>query len=301
MKEKDSAPDGKRSRRRLRLVAAVALLALVAGRLALGSGAARTGELVVATGTTLYDTGLLDYLVPLFEEQSGLKVKVVAVGTGAALELGRKGDADVLLTHSPAAEEEFVAEGYGTGRYEVMYNDFVLIGPAADPVKLRGLPIVKAFRAIAKSRATFLSRGDRSGTHLRELALWRRAGLAPGSPWYVEAGTGMGNLLLMAGEKQGYALADRGTFLAFKHRLKLTILVSGDPALRNQYAVIPVNPKKFPRVNYQGAQAFAAWLTSPAAQDLIGRFGADRYGEPLFTPNARTRQPRRPGTPALRR
>jgi len=244
--------------------------------------------LILATTTSTQDSGLLDVLVPLFEKQTGYRVKTVAVGTGAALQMGRDGNADVLLVHAPAAEKEFMEAGWGKDRFLVMHNDFVIVGPGADPAGIRGSPTAaEAFRRIAAASATFISRGDASGTHQLELKLWDKAGIDPKrQAWYVESGQGMGATLTIASEKNAYTLTDRATYLAYRTSLKLEILVEGDPALLNVYHVITVNPEKWPKVNYEGALAFARFLIDPATQEIIGRFGVDRFGQPLFYPDA---------------
>jgi tungstate transport system substrate-binding protein len=251
---------------------------------ALGGAQGRAaGSLVLATTTSTQDTGLLDALTPRFEKQTGITVKVVAVGTGQALELGRRGDADLLLVHAPALEEAFVKQGYGINRRALMYNDFVIVGPARDPAHLKGMKrAADAFRAIARSRAPFASRGDNSGTHLKELEIWKAARIKPESPWHLSSGSGMAATLRLAGEKRAYTLSDRGTFLAQKKNLDLAILVEGNPALFNPYHVITVNPKRFPWVNYAAAQRFVRFLFEPATRDLIRTFGKDKFGQPLF-------------------
>lgn len=244
--------------------------------------------LILATTTSTQDSGLLDVLVPPFEKQTGYRVKTVAVGTGAALQMGRDGNADVLLVHAPAAEKEFMEAGWGKDRFLVMHNDFVIVGPGADPAGIRGSPTAaEAFRRIAAASSTFISRGDASGTHQLELKLWDKAGIDPKrQAWYVESGQGMGATLTIASEKNAYTLTDRATYLAYRTSLKLEILVEGDPALLNVYHVITVNPEKWPKVNYEGALAFARFLIDPATQEIIGRFGVDRFGQPLFYPDA---------------
>ncbi len=241
--------------------------------------------LILATTTSTENSGLLDYLLPPFEEKFHIKVKVLAVGSGAALRLGVNGDADVLLVHAPEAEEAFVRSGHGVNRRAVMYNDFVLVGPKEDPAGIRGgkeAPL--ALKRIAERRALFLSRGDDSGTHRKEKALWREAGIAPQGPWYLEVGQGMGAVLMMAQEKKAYTLSDRGTYLAFADKIDLTVLVEGDPRLRNPYSIIAVNPALHPEAYYIGAMQLIAWMTSPAGQKIIGRFTVK--GKPLFIPTA---------------
>jgi tungstate transport system substrate-binding protein len=248
--------------------------------------------LLLATTTSTQDSGLLDALLPLFHAGCACRVKVIAVGSGEALAMGRRGDADVLLVHSPEAEARFMAEGHGARRLAVMHNDFVLLGPAADPAGVRGAPSAsEAFRRIAARRALFVSRGDRSGTHARELALWKQAGLLPAGlaaagSWYKEAGVGMGDVLRLASERGAYTLSDRGTFLALRSGLALSVLYQGDAALLNPYHVIEVSPTQHPRINPADARAFADFLVSPATQAVISAFGRDRHGEPLFVGDA---------------
>lgn len=241
--------------------------------------------LTLATTTSTRDSGLLDVLVPMFEKEAGVPVKVVAVGSGQALELGRRGDADVLLTHSPAAEEKFIEEGHGVRRQLVMYNDFVLVGPMLDPAHVKGGgSITSAFTKIATSQSTFVSRGDDSGTHVKETQIWKQADFDPEGAWYIEAGSGMAETLRMASEKDAYTLSDRGTFLAHRERLQLQIVAQGDDSLRNQYAVIVVSPEKHPCSNAATAQRFTDFLLSSKAQRVIAEFGVETYGEALFTP-----------------
>lgn len=249
-------------------------------------------SLTLATTTSARDSGLLDALLPRFRAQSGIEVKVVAVGTGQALELGRRGDADVLLVHAPDAEKRFVEAGYGVGRRPLMHNDFVIVGPKEDPAGVAGeASAVAALRKIAQAQAPFVSRGDDSGTHKKEKKLWREAGLRPDGPWYLEAGTGMAATLRVANDKRAYTLTDRGTFLAHRDRLDLKILCEGDPRLRNFYSVMLVNPARHPHVKSEAAGRFIDFLRSPAIQKFIGQFGRERYGEPLFHPG----RPRRNG------
>lgn len=244
----------------------------------------------MATTTSFQDSGLLDILREDFEKRTGYRLRPTAVGTGAALAIGAKGDADVLFVHAPGAEREFMAGGNGERRALVMHNDFVILGPPNDPAGIRGGGAFDALRRIAAARANFISRGDRSGTHLLELDLWRGVAIAPAGTWYVEASTGMGNTLAITSEKRAYTLSDRGTYLARRSALDLAILVEKDPPLLNPYHVITVSPSKFPRVNAEGARAFAEYLVSADAQRLIGAFGIDRYGEPLFFPDAGKRE-----------
>ncbi len=256
------------------------------------SEAHATDRIILATTTSTYDSGLLDYILPKFEEESGLTVDVVAVGTGQALAMGASGDADVVLVHARAREDQFVADGNGTQRYDVMYNDFVIVGPEDDPAGIKGLEsAAEAFGRIAEAKATFVSRGDDSGTNIKELSIWEAAGLDTDEfdDWYIAAGQGMGAVLTMANELGAYTLSDRATYLARRadeesEALTLEILVEGDPLLFNPYGVIPVNPEKHPGVNAEGAQQFVDWLTSVETQELIASY--QRYGQTLFTPDS---------------
>jgi tungstate transport system substrate-binding protein len=245
-------------------------------------------ELLLVSTTSTQDSGLLDVLLPAFESQSGYHIRLIATGSGQALKIGEQGNADVILLHSPDAEKEFVANGFGIDRRPVMHNDFVIVGPSSDPSSLLSQPtLASAFEAIYSSASTFVSRGDESGTHIKELAIWENAGLDPQSQeWYIETGQGQGNTLTIASEKGGYALVDRGTFLAYKSNLDLDILFEGDPFLINVYHVITVNPEKWPNVNLEGAKAFEDFITSPEGQKIIGEFGLKEYGQPLFFPDA---------------
>lgn len=245
---------------------------------------------ILATTTSVQDSGLLDVLVPLFEERTGYLVKPVAVGTGAALAMAERGEADVVLVHAPDAEREFMAQGYGSERLLVMHNDFVIVGPPDDPAGIRGLrSAVDALRKIASVQAIWISRDDGSGTDQLEKRLWREAGLSPkGAPWYITSGQGMGATLTLADQKRGYTLSDRGTFLAYRGRVELDVLVEGDPMLLNLYHVITVNPARFPerQINVEGGRAFAQFLLSPEAQRVIAEFGREQFGQPLFVPDA---------------
>jgi tungstate transport system substrate-binding protein len=239
----------------------------------------------LATTTSVQDSGLLDVLLPLFRERTGVEVKAVAVGTGQALELGRRGDADVLLVHDPDAERRFMDAGHGALRREVMHNDFALVGPPDDPAGVKGQKsIAEAFARVAAREAPFVSRGDESGTHQKEKAIWRRAQVEPHGGWYVRAGAGMAQALRMADEKRAYTLTDRGTFLAQRKGLDLAVLSEGDALLVNTYSVILVNPEKHPHVRRDAAGRFAEFLLSPEGRQTIADFGKDRYGEPLFFP-----------------
>ena len=244
--------------------------------------------ITLATTTSTQDTGLLDHLIPLFREKSGIEVKVVAVGTGQALEIGRRGDADVILTHDPVGEAQFVADGFGTSRTEVMSNDFVLIGPVEDRAgAAKATSGSDGFKRVAEIKAVFVSRGDESGTHKKEKATWKAAGIVPSGDWYVQAGQVMGAVMRMADEKNGYALSDRGTYLSHRDRLHIKMLYSGDPTWINQYAVTPTNPNRHPHVKHNLAKQFAEFLLSEEAQQLIANFGRAKVGEPLFRANPR--------------
>lgn len=255
------------------------------------SSDSETSEIIVASTTSTSDSGLFDELLPAFQAAyPQYRVVVSAVGTGEALKLGEKCDADVVLVHSPEAEKKFVADGFGTDRREVMYNDFVIVGPKADSAGIAGgSDAVAAFSEVAASGSPFISRGDDSGTNKAELRLWEKAGLAkPSGAWYRSIGQGMGEALRVADETQGYTLADRGTWLAMKEKLPgLVIVVEGDKALFNQYGVIPVDSGRCPDINSAGAQAFADWLVSPEGQKVIGDFGKEKYGQALFVPDAK--------------
>jgi len=247
-------------------------------------------NLILATTTSTQDSGLLDVLVPMFEEQTGYTVQTVAVGTGAALAMGQEGNADVLLVHAPASELPLMEAGDAKDRMLIMHNDFVVVGPASDPAGIKGNAVaVDAFALIAGAEANFISRGDDSGTNKKELSIWTGAGADPNTDkpaWYVESGQGMGATLVIASEKQAYTLTDRATYLANKDNLDLEILVEGDAVLLNVYHVMTVNPEKWSGVNYDGALAFANFLTDPATQDVIREFGVDKFGQPLFFPDA---------------
>jgi len=244
-------------------------------------------ELILATTTSTRDSGLLDVLLPLFQEKTGYNVKMVAVGSGQALKMGEEGNADVLLVHSPAAEKTLMDNGFGKERLLVMHNDFIIVGPKDDPAKIKGsATAVEAFKKIADAKATFVSRADDSGTHKMELSLWKSAGIEPAGDWYLQSGQGMGETLRITTEKAGYTLSDRATYLAQSSTLQLEVLVEGDKALLNIYHVITVNPDKWPKVNDAGAKAFADFLVSPEIQKVIEAFGKDKYGQSLFFPDA---------------
>jgi len=265
------------------------LLSLAAG-LAWGLGLwvtavqAQTPSIVMASTTSTEQSGLFSHLLPAFKQATGIEIKVVALGTGQALDTGRRGDADVLFVHDQAAEEKFVAEGFGVKRYPVMYNDFVLVGPANDPAKVRGKDIVSALQKVTSMQANFVSRGDKSGTHAAELRYWKLAGLDNKGAGYKECGCGMGPALNIASSTGAYALTDRGTWLNFKNRQDLQVLVEGDNRLFNQYGVMVVHPAKHPHVKADLAQKFVDWVVSPAGQASIASYKID--GETLFFPNA---------------
>ncbi len=240
----------------------------------------------LATTTSTENSGLLGILIPPYEKLSGQKVHVIAVGTGKALRHAREGDVDVVLVHARDAEDELVEQGYGVNRRDVMYNDFVIVGPATNPAGIRGENAVSALTKIAGSKSVFVSRGDNSGTHKKEMKLWAGAGISPKGSWYREAGQGMGKVLQMAGELDAYTLTDRGTWLAFEQRIPLQILVQGDDHLFNPYGIIAVNPDRYPDINYLGAMGLIAWVTSPPGQQLIRDF--KMAGKQLFFPSAIT-------------
>jgi tungstate transport system substrate-binding protein len=268
--------------------AALVAAALVIGMALPASAAPAQKNLILATTTSTQDSGLLDVLNPLFEKKTGYFVKTISVGSGQAMAMGQKGEADVLLVHSPEAEEKFMAEGFGVDRLLVMHNDYIVLGPSADPAAIKGAKTSpEAFKKIAAAGALFLSRGDNSGTHSKEKGVWKAAGINPvGQKWYQETGLGMGQTLNVANEKNGYLLADRGTYLALKKNLSLNILKEGDPILLNIYHVIGVNPVKWSKVNTAGAKAFSDFMVSPEVQGIIKTFGVDKYGSPLFFPDA---------------
>src|SRR6266536_1727860 len=242
-----------------------------------------SATVILSTTTSTQDSGLLDVLVPLFEKRTGYTLKTLSVGTGQALALAAKGEADVALVHAPALEKKYTAEGKLLGRRLVMYNDFVIVGPPDDPAKIKGLPsAVDAMKRIGGSRSRFVSRGDKSGTNILELALWNRAGIQPAGAWYIESGQGMGATLGIADDRKAYTLTDRGTFLAFQKRVRLPILLESDRPLLNIYSVMEVNPSNGPRINVAGGKAFADFLLSPETQAVIKTFGVEKYGQPLF-------------------
>jgi len=244
-------------------------------------------ELILATTTSTQDSGLLDEWVPMFEEENPYSVKVIAVGSGAAMEMGYNGECDVMLVHSPAAEEEMVEEGAAINRKAVMHNDFIIVGPASDPAGIAdATSAVDAFTKIAESQSTFISRGDESGTHTKELKIWTEAGIEPQGEWYVESGKGMGDTLRIASEEEAYTLSDRATYLNLRDELELDILFEGDDILNNYYHVMEVNPDKWPDVNSEGAKAFSDFVISTEAQEFLETYGVEEFGMPLFYPDA---------------
>lgn len=246
-------------------------------------------NIILATTTSTQDSGLLDVLVPMFEEQTGYVVQTVAVGTGEALKMGEEGNADVLLVHAPSSEVALMDAGFGKDRMLVMHNDYIIVGPAADPAAIKGLGPKDAFLAIYNAGANFVSRGDDSGTHKKEVSFWTKAEKDPRTEkpeWFIETGQGMGASLTVASEKQAYILTDRATYLANKDNLELEILLEGNNAFLNVYHVITVNPEKWSAVNYDGAMAFAKFITDPATQAVIAEFGVEKFGQPLFIPDA---------------
>jgi len=248
---------------------------------------AQSTTVILSTTTSTQDSGLLDVLVPRFEKKTGLTVKTISVGTGQALALAARGEADVALVHAPSPERKYVEKGKMQNRRLVMYNDFVIIGPEDDPAKIKGVPkAVDALKRIAETQSHFVSRGDKSGTHLLELGLWKQAGVAPTGAWYIESGQGMGQTLGIANDRRAYTIADRGTWLAFQKRISLPILVEKDKPLLNIYSVMEVNPANGPRVNVAGGKAFADFMVAPDTQAVIKTFGVDKYGQPLFVPIA---------------
>ncbi len=246
-------------------------------------------SIVLATTTSTQDSGLLDYLLPKFENDTGIKVKVLAKGTGEAMEVAKRGDADALLVHAKEQELQFVKEGYGTERLEVMYNDFVIVGPKDDPAKLKEKTpkdAVAAFKLISSNKSPFISRGDKSGTNTKENSIWKEAGIVPSGAWYISAGKGMGAVLQMADEKKAYTLTDRATYLSMKDKLNLTVVTEKGSKLLNQYSLIRLNPKKN-KIKTDESNEFIKWMLSSKGQKLIGEYGKDKYGISLFVPNAK--------------
>jgi tungstate transport system substrate-binding protein len=271
-------------------MARILLILSLIGSLCMAANVAAETRIKCASTTSTQNSGLFDYLLPVFEKQTGIKVDVVAVGTGAAIEIGKRGDADVVLVHAKQQELQAVQEGAFVNRHDVMYNDFVVIGPANDPLKIKDMKSAPdAFKKIADQKTEFVSRGDKSGTHSKELALWKSAGIDPkGQKWYLEVGQGMEKTQRIANEKRAYTLTDRGTLLATKDKdkLEMVVVLEGDPVLFNQYGVMAVNPEKHKQVKYKEAMVFVDWLISPAGQKAIGDF-KDKHGNQLFTPNAK--------------
>ena len=244
------------------------------------------GSIILSTTTSTQDSGLLDYLLPKFEEETGIEVK----GTGKALQMGKDGEADILLVHAKESEEEFVQEGHGLERHDVMYNDFILVGPKDDPLKLKeNSPnnILEGLKSIAETQTKFVSRGDDSGTHKKELSIWKEAGIEPEGEWYISTGSGMADVLKIADEKGAYTITDRATYLSMRDNLELDVIIEGDKNLFNQYGIIPVNPEKNDKINAEGAKIFMDWILSEDTQKLIGEFGVEEFGMPLFVPNAK--------------
>ncbi len=279
--------------KRLRSLASVITVLLAVFSLLLSGCAPKNKDIILATTTSTQDTGLLDVLIPVFEQKTGYKVKTVAVGSGQALTMGKNGEADVLLVHAPSSETPLVDSGVAINRKLVMHNDFVLVGPSSDPAKVKGeKSAASAFAKIAGSGSLFISRGDNSGTNQKEMQIWAAAKIAPkpasgvAPAWYLETGSGMGATLTVASEKGAYTLTDRGTYLANKKNLSLDILVEGETSLLNIYHVMQVNQEKFPKVNAKGAKAFVDFMVSADTQKTIGEFGKDKYGSPLFFPDA---------------
>ncbi len=259
----------------------ISLLCFVGFNLSLQ--AQESKPIILATTTSVQDTGLLDVLVEAFQEKSGYMVKAVAVGTGQALQLGRQGEADIVWVHSPDDEKQFVEEGYGVNRTTFMHNDFVLLGPANDPAKVEDTGnIIDAFKKISEAKVLFISRGDKSGTHKKELKIWQEAGITPEKERYLETGQGMAQTVQVANEKQAYSLVDRSTYLSLQKSLNLIIVSQGDEMLRNNYSLILVNPKKFPKVNAKGAKAFFDFLLSKETRKIVEDFGKEKFGQQLF-------------------
>ena len=272
------------------------LILLVLASLLIGCGRTSTspstdvkGEIILTTTTSTENSGLLDAILGDFTEKTGIRVKVVAVGSGKALQMGMDGEADVLLVHAKELEEAFVADGHGLERFDVMYNDFIIIGPDSDPANLRdiGADVLGAFETIANSNNKFVSRGDDSGTHKQELSLWKKLNIVPKGDFYISAGRGMGDVVMMADELEAYTLTDRATYLNMIDKVESVILLEGDSLLFNQYGVIAVNPNKNDKINSEGANLFVEWILSESTQELIREFGVDTFGQSLFIPNAK--------------
>ena len=267
-----------------RLTLFIAIIALLYHAI---PSAAASRTVILATTTSTQDSGLLDLLVPLFEKESGFQVKTISVGSGQALKMGEKGEADVLLVHSPEAEKKFMAEGFGSSRRLVMHNDFIIVGHPTDSARIKSASVTEALKRIAQTGASFISRGDNSGTHAKEKELWKSAAInSEGQRWYQQTGLGMGHTLNVAAEKRSYAITDRATYLSLKKNLGLEIYVEGDSKLLNIYHVIELNTARWPKVNTQGGKAFAEFMLTKKTQELIGKFGIDKFGAPLFFPDA---------------
>jgi len=244
-------------------------------------------DLILATTTSTQDSGLLDQWIPMFEAENPYNTKVIAVGSGQAMDMGRNGECDVMRVHSPADEQKLVADGFAINRQAVMHNDFIIVGPPSDPAGIKGTSsAVDAFKAIANTQNKFISRGDNSGTNAKEITVWKSANITPSGTWYVQSGKGMGDTLRIAAEEKAYTLSDRGTYLSMKDQLDLAILSQGDLALFNNYHVMMVNPDKYPDINLAGAQAFEDFVLSPEAQGFLNTYGVDQYGQQLFYPDA---------------
>lgn len=248
--------------------------------------AVREKEIILSTTTSTYDSGLLDELIPVFEKKYKLSVIPIAVGTGEALKMGERGEVDVVLVHSRSAEDKFLEEGYGVNRKDVMHNDFVIIGPEEDPAEIKGNEnVTEAFKKMSEKQMLFVSRGDDSGTHKKEIKIWEEAEIEPKGDWYLEAGQGMAGTIMIANKKNAYTLSDRGTYLSQQDNIELVILFEGDPLLLNPYGIIAVNPDKHSKVNYEGAMRFIEFITSKDGQEIIKNFGIEKYGQPLFFPD----------------
>ncbi|MDF2614387.1 MAG: tungsten transporter substrate-binding protein [Clostridia bacterium] len=266
------------------------LITVICSTLFAKISAKKANSLLIGSTTSLQDSGLLDELLPEFYEETGIEAKVIAVGTGQAMKLGQDGDVDVLLVHDKPSEIAFVEEGHGIKRWDVMYNDFILLGPQEDPLHIKdkaGTDILEAFKLIASQEAEFISRGDNSGTHKKELGIWKELNIEPTYNGYISAGKGMGDVLKMADELRAYVLTDRATYLKLSSKLALEVVTEGDQHLMNMYGVIAINPEKNKAINSKGAQTFIKWLLSPAVQKKIGEYGKDANGRALFNPAAK--------------
>jgi len=269
----------------------LALTFILAIPFQLHAGEAASKSVILSTTTSTQDSGLLDVLVPLFEKKNGTRVKTISVGTGQALALAAKGEADVALVHAPSLEKKYVAEGKLTNRRLVMYNDFIVLGPANDPAKIKSTKSsAEAMKRVAASASRFVSRGDSSGTHNLEKSLWKNAGIQPKGEWYIESGQGMGATLGIANDRNAYTISDRATYLAFRKRVTLAVLLESDKPLLNIYSVMEVNPANGPRINTVGGKAFADFMVAPETQAVIKTFGVEKFGQPLFIPVAGKRE-----------